>query len=448
MESCIRASPDDSSVWNPINYCSASVRRGAEGDEANLGFALVAGRLPAMMTGMSATSPWRHSLPGPRRPARLSLAVFVLRAAVLLGMCSVAARQGISASEEPASAPPAGAHLQVPDHGAYTGAYIDFGETEDHVTRKRLNTFTEMVGKHQAIIASSSYWGQQSFPRRNLEEIEAYGAVALVYWSPWDKPYDLKAGPDRFALPRILRGDWDAYVDRWADQAKAYGKPFMVAWGLEMNGSWFPWSGCYYGEGGPAGGPELYKQAYRYVVDRVRARGVTNILWVFHVNNVSDPSGDWNRMAKYYPGDGYVDWLGMSAYGKQFADDPWVTAHEAFARPYEELAALHPDKPMMMAEWGIGEFPQSGDKAAWIREAFRELSHDYPRFKAAVFWHERWENGDGTFSNLRANSSPGALAAYRQGVSNPYWLAYPVWAGPGEGVREPVAPQDSSAASP
>ena len=41
-------------------------------------------------------------------------------------------------------------------------------------------------------------------------------------------------------------------------------------------------------------GPELFKKAYRHVVDRVRAAGADNIIWVFHVNNYSYPVDDWN----------------------------------------------------------------------------------------------------------------------------------------------------------
>ena len=45
-----------------------------------------------------------------------------------------------------------------------------------------------------------------------------------------------------------------------------------------------------------------------------------------------------------------------------------------------------------------------------------------PRVKAAVYWHERWQNEDQTYSNLHINSSPESLAAYRKGVADPYWL--------------------------
>src|SRR4029077_1840739 len=53
--------------------------------------------------------------------------------------------------------PAAAVEVMVPEHGAYTGAFIDFGETEEDVTLETIEEFETMVGKHQAIIASSSY---------------------------------------------------------------------------------------------------------------------------------------------------------------------------------------------------------------------------------------------------------------------------------------------------
>ncbi len=57
-------------------------------------------------------------------------------------------------------------------------------------------------------------------------------------------------------------------------------------------------------------GPETFRRAYRHVVDRVRARGATNIKWMFHTNNYSYPLDTWNFAPAYYPGSDYVDWLG------------------------------------------------------------------------------------------------------------------------------------------
>jgi hypothetical protein len=58
--------------------------------------------------------------------------------------------------------------------------------------------------------------------------------------------------------------------------------------------------------------------------------------------------------------------------------------------------------------------------------------------KAAVFWHERWQNSAdevdeaarenaGKYSDLRVNSSPGALKAYQEGVAGPLILGEPIF---------------------
>ncbi|MBI5556841.1 MAG: beta-mannanase [Deltaproteobacteria bacterium] len=344
---------------------------------------------------------------------------------------------GCNSDQGTAPSPPAGvtaktgASIVFPASGAYTGAYIDFGEHEDEVTLEAIEKFETLAGKHQAIIASSSYWGEQNFPQKNVELISRHGSVPLIFWSPWDKPYLEQRPPDRFSLTNILAGQWDGYIDQWADEARAFNKPLLVSWGLEMNGSWFPWSGVHYGGGQTVpdqsqpekfAGPELYKQAYRYIVARVKARGAGKILWVFHANNLSLPAAPWNTISHYYPGSDVVDILALSAYGKLFSYMDWYSLEEVMDDAYQELCRLDPAKPLIAAEWGVGEFVGSGDKAAWISQAFDAFKSKYPRIKAAVYWHERWQNQDETYSNLRVNSSPEALQAYRHGVADPYWL--------------------------
>lgn len=325
--------------------------------------------------------------------------------------------------------PNAPVEVLLPEKGAYTGAFIDFGEAEDAVALETIEGFEEMVGKHQAIIASSSYWGEQSFPTANLKMIWRHGSLPLVFWSPWDRPYEQRKGPDRFSLNAILAGTWNRYIDDWADAARDFGKPMIVSFGDEMNGDWFPWSGAYYGGAKPVAGrpnewegPEFFKRAFRYVVERVRARGAHNIQWLFQTNNYSSPVDKWNSAPAYYPGSDCVDWLGLSVYGQQFADEPWSNFLPLIDWPYQEMAAIDPQKPIMITEWAAGEFPNSGDKAKWIGEAFEIMRTKLPRLKAAVYWHERWQNDDQTYSNLHLNSSPEALAAYRKGVADPYWF--------------------------
>ncbi|MDD2463650.1 MAG: glycosyl hydrolase [Desulfobulbus sp.] len=361
---------------------------------------------------------------------------------LLLGVCLLifCGGEGNANAENPLSPTPATNQgplkLLMPQKSAYTGAYVDFGEGESNVTYDALVGFEQLTGKHLAVVGFGNFWGDQAFPDKSVRIVAAYGAVPMLYWSPWDKPYSESKGPDRFNLHHILSGQWDSYIDAWADGARAYGKPLLVTWGLEMNGIWFPWSGKYYGGGKIIGhkdghplyaGPETFKQAYRYVIDRVRARGANNILWGFHVNNFSDPQKEWNKMAQYYPGKEYVDWLGLSVYGKLNRSEGWADFVDMMHVPYHEIAKLDADTPIFLAEWGVGEFPP-GDKAGFIGKAFTLIPTQYPRVRLAVFWHERWENSDGSFSNLRAHSSPESLDAYRKGVADPYWIDQPKFA--------------------
>jgi len=39
-----------------------------------------------------------------------------------------------------------------------------------------------------------------------------------------------------------------------------------------------------------------------------------------------------------------------------------------------------------------------------------------------VYWHELWQNQDGSFSNSRINSSPTVLKTFREGISHPMWI--------------------------
>ena len=367
-------------------------------------------------------------------PLILSLAVLVLGVAGLgIGWHAAHPARQIATGPTPA-----------PATGIVTGAYMDFGDNEDDVTLEKIEAFEQFAGKHQAIVASSSYWGEQTFPAANVRLIARHGSVPLVFWSPWDRPYKEGRGPDKYSLKSIIAGTHDAYIDRWADGARDFGGPMIVSFANEVNGSWFPWSGVFYGgekpaPGGGFQGPETFKAAWRHIVDRVRARGATNVKWVLHLMDFSMPNEEWNLAAEYYPGANYVDWLGFSLYGAQFpSDDHYPDFASCFDWPYTELTQIDATKPIMLCEWGVGEFPAKGDKGEWIRGAFRTMSDTakYPRLQAAVFWHERWQNSAdeadesskenaGKYSDLRVNSSPGALRAYREGVAAPLFLDRP-----------------------
>jgi hypothetical protein len=47
----------------------------------------------------------------------------------------------------------------------------------------------------------------------------------------------------------------------------------------------------------------------------------------------------------------------------------------------------------------FGEYPKAGFKAEWRKEARNDFQKRFPKIKAAVFWNERRQNKDESYSN-------------------------------------------------
>lgn len=322
-------------------------------------------------------------------------------------------------------------HIQIPSNGTYHGAYCEFGPTQDEVSLSSIDDFEALAQKKLAVVGFGNFWGQNFFPRDQLERIREYGAIPLIYWCPWGPPYELETEQPEYSLDTILAGKFSDYVKMWADSMKAWGKPVMVAFAPEMNGWLHPWAGDFNGSdeteefGDPTlpDGPERFVATYRQVVDSVRKAGVKNVAWVFAPNALNDLD-DWNAIRNYYPGDGYVDWLGMVAFAARFDWDDWMLFDSLVGPAYAQLDTLNAAKPMMLAEWGAVEYPDLGDKTEWLDTAFAAIKARYPRLKAAVYWHDRVVIDEEVYDR-RIDSSSEALAAYQDGVKDRFWLERP-----------------------
>jgi len=76
-----------------------------------------------------------------------------------------------------------------------------------------------------------------------------------------------------------------------------------------MNGSWSDWNPDNSAQ--PAGEtPATYVAMWQHVVNYFRSAGVTNVKWVWAPN----VDGGDGSMAAYYPGDSYVDYVGLDGY--------------------------------------------------------------------------------------------------------------------------------------
>ena len=310
--------------------------------------------------------------------------------------------------------------LVIPPMGIYHGAFPGFGSTEDVVTCRAIRNFEKMAGKRLAWAYFSNNWtGGIKFPEKQIREIVNCGSVPFIRIMPRS---NFEFGPEKvYTLQAIIEGKFDGQLRQWARRAKELGFPLLLDFAVEMNGDWFGWSGIYnggsqtdgYGDPTVPDGPERYRDAYRHIIEIFRSEGVYNVTWFFHPNSESFPDEDWNRMENYYPGDEYIDWIGISLYGPIFPQEKkyWdqLNFAERLQKVLKEIQTFAPAKPIAILEFAVIEDER---KPEWIRQAF-EAIRSHPRIKAISWWNERWINEDGSISDLRINSSPEALQEYR-----------------------------------
>ncbi len=327
--------------------------------------------------------------------------------------------------------------LQPPAAGrVYHAANAGFGGAEDRVTVRRIDRFERAAGKRIAWAYFSDNWiGGISFPSRQLRAIRGAGRTPFIRMMP--RSSFRAGGPDRrYTMQSILAGRWDrprpgsGGLIRWCRRAAAFDAPLLVEFGTEVNGSWFPWNGRWngggrrdgYGDPASADGPERFRDAYRHVVDVCDSQGAGNITWFFHVDAAGTPGADWNDIAAYYPGDAFVDWIGVSAYGSLRPDYGWRSFRRVYGRARAQLRALS-TKPVAILETGVRE--DRGDparKARWTARMLRDARLRFPEIAAVSWWNERYRD-DGFTVDLRIDSSGAAVRAYRRGVRDRAYAA-------------------------
>ncbi len=259
--------------------------------------------------------------------------------------------------------------ITIPAYGCFIGAYVEEGTFEDSVSVEKLKWFGSLTGKDPAFVPISIFWGRKRIPRKSIEAILRFGAIPMIRLMPWGKPYKENFPQTFYSLDKIISGDFDSFLLRIAKYLKSLNTPVFITFGEEMNGDWFPWSGIFngggttnkYGKPDFPDGPERYRDAFRHVVKLFRKAGADNVIWYFQPNAESSPEKPWNFIYKYYPGDKFVDWIGVSVYGAQTPEDSWVSFSEVFGKVYLELISLAPSKPLMVSEWGVTE-PEKGHR--------------------------------------------------------------------------------------
>lgn len=231
----------------------------------------------------------------------------------------------------------------------------------------------------------------------------AYGkpyAMSLVYVS-WNSFASHVATREIWEKSPALQVSWEptdgmdavfsdtAYIRKFAQELKAWGRPVFLRFASEMNGSWTAWHE----------NPALYREAFAEAARIVRTEA-PNVAMVWSPGYVGDV--DYHL---YYPGDEFVDWVGINGYTEAYflgsltssQKDADIFYQGKRTNPLDKFRAIYneysPRKPIMIAETGFGWANRSPyqDESAWAAEAMERfygyLPLVFPRMKAVAYFN-------------------------------------------------------------
>lgn len=204
------------------------------------------------------------------------------------------------------------------------------------------------------------------------------------------------------------------HTDRtFISQFTEYGKnitklarPMFFTTLHEFNGDWYPWGKK----------PKEFKKAWRFMhglFDDVGANEYATWIWESYMH--LGPQSRTDHPEQYYPGDEFVDWIGLSVHRQdQYEDHNWPFSHIAGAT-YRSLHKNHPEKPFLISEIGATE---NKSQAKWFKDAFHYIRRQ-PQIKGAVIFDNL--NPDANYMHLLSDET---WAALREIFKDPYFLGF------------------------
>ncbi len=243
---------------------------------------------------------------------------------------------------------------------AGTSAPIAFGLTtglaQDRLTR--VGQVEAETGGRVSLVNWFQWFGSSLLTKRAVT-ILASGRTPILSWQPVEPGSGASS-----ELSRIVAGDDDAYLTKFASAVKALPGVLWIRFAPEMNGAWEPW-----GAGTNGNTPAAVVAAWSHVHQVFADSGVTNVKW-FWCPNV--PTAGQASLGDLYPGDSLVDIVGVDGYnfGSARTGSKWRSAGEIFDRGIAQLRALS-SRPIVLGE--VATVAQKGREGAWIRDFFAGL---------------------------------------------------------------------------
>jgi len=257
----------------------------------------------------------------------------------------------------------------------YLGAALDGAPKSLEPVRD----FAARIGKQPNLLEYYIAWGGD-FDRQPVKNAWATGALPLMVWEPFQP-----------SIAAIADGAADPYISKFATAVQALNLPLAISFGHEMNGDWYSW-------GTSATDPADFKRAWRRIHDIFLDVGATNVIWVWSPNVVNPVPGV--PLKPLYPGDSYVDWIGVIGY---YTDSGASTFSTLFG-PTKAAVRKFTRKPIIIAETAAQPGPR---KRTDVADLFAGVARS--RDVIGFVWFDYVKRAD-----WRIGSDPSALTEFKR----------------------------------
>lgn len=254
----------------------------------------------------------------------------------------------------------------------------------------------------------------------SFEQSDAEHLSRAVQTFGTGRVYHVGISPMGLSAAQVANGEYDEQYMRFFEVVKETKAKFLFRTMHEMNGSWFSWSGD----------PVNFRKAWIHIYELSRKAKLdtSNILFIFSANSEDLPAamdgvigGEMiyctpklhvetacKALEDYYPGDAYVDMMGLSLYnwgrGRPESWSHWKGFYELFDNRssdiYSRLQSYR--KPIFLdevgttavdfkGEWNFDKVVKAysddfGRKDYWIAQ-MREEIKKFPEIVGAMYFN-------------------------------------------------------------
>jgi len=288
-----------------------------------------------------------------------------------------------------------------PENGCYAGAFIVY----DPKASGSIPIFEQLTGKKHAMYFNYTGYGS-AFPSSWVNAYAKQGAAVQIAFEP------------NSGLLAVNDGE---YIREWARAAHKTGAVIFLRWACEMNGSWVAWYG----------NPSLYIQKFKLIHDIMKEEA-PNVAMVWAPNNIpNNPANPPDNIHAYYPGDEYVDWVGIDFYGVYVSENGTAERED----PRNKLRVVYDTyaqrKPVMICEWAAASYTyritpnQSIPEyaIAQMDSLYLNIQKQYPRLKAVNWFSVNSQNSNKCDFSLTNNQA--VLNNYKKDIAPAYFLSAP-----------------------